>query len=113
MSDDYVEGDGDGEEPHPFGMVMPFLPVASKGGPYDDDSYAAGWECGQIASILEYSDEVAGTLPLDARLKLPVRTANVDQLDLVAMSHGFVIDQREPWEDGSEWTFVRFTKTEG
>lgn len=104
--------DPDDEAFHPFGMVMPFLPVVSKGGPYEDDAYAAGWECGQIATLLEYSSEVPGELDLDQRLKLPVRTANVEQLDLVAMSHGFVIDQQEPWEDGSEWTFVRFTKTE-
>lgn len=104
--------DNDDEVGHPFGMVMPFLPVTSKGGPFDDNAYAAGWECGQIAALLEYSSEVPGTLAESQRLKLPVRTANVDQLDLVAMHHGFVIDEREPWEDGSEWTFIRFRKVE-
>lgn len=110
MSDDYLEGDGD-EELHPFGLVMPFVPVKSKGGPFDDDAYAAGWECGQIAEILRATAETASELDECDRLKLPVRTANVEQLDLVAMSYGYMIDQREPWEDGSEWTFVRFTKT--
>lgn len=80
------------------GLVMPFVSVSSKGGPYDDVAYAAGWAMGV----------------LDARLcqrpllhEETIRTADVQQADLVAMKYGYRMESTP--SDYEEWTFTKFT----
>lgn len=70
----------DGDEAS-YGLVMPFVTVASKGGPHDDESYTAGWEMGALDVALAndttgYHEQV-------------IHTANAAQADLVAMKHGY------------------------
>lgn len=86
---------------HEFGLVMPFVVVASKGGPYDDEAYVAGYEAGNIDLLLERKD--------DAKLLhgFPAHTANVPQIDLLAMQHGYTMIA-EPSENAPEWTFLSF-----
>lgn len=68
------------EEPE-YGLVMPFVNVASKGGPYDDDAYCAGWHMGGLDARLEHR--------YLARVSETIRSDDRAQADLVAMKHGY------------------------
>lgn len=74
-------------------LVMPFIVVASKGGPYDDESFVAGWSCAVIDETLS---QIA---PSRAVLHRTVRSAVLSQLDLIAMRHGYQIVQTDPKAD--------------
>lgn len=90
------------QEPE-YGLLMPFVVVASKGGPYDDASFVAGarmkalWDRCELG--IEDSFEVYEPTPL------------VPQLDLVAMQFGYRIDATPWWEAPEEWALVRFVKS--
>lgn len=91
----------DPDQPTEYGLVMPFVTVASKGGPYADDAYAAGWAMGV----------------LDERLSAPwlqqhtdtVLADDVEQAELVAMRRGFATERRESGVEG--WVFMSFIRT--
>lgn len=86
-------------------LVMPFVVVTSKGCPYDDQSYSAGWEAGAWDQRFR---KVAAFLALEPGKwtpPLPVRTANVPQLDLIAMHHGLVLSSA-PCDDTPEWSWI-------
>lgn len=68
-----------------FGFVMPFKPVVSNGGPFDDMAYCAGYEVGNLAGILEYRRPIEWVGM--------VRTANMEQIDLIAMRFGYAVDR--------------------
>lgn len=99
MSDDNTFEE-DGVE---YGLVMPFVVVKSKGGPYDDDSFVAGWRAGVIDKQLEAHDSPA----VDGESPISVETALLPQLDLIAMSHGYHM-KFVPWTD-EFWSLVTFT----
>jgi len=61
-------------------LVMPFVSVASVGGPFDDAAYVAGWRAGQLAGVLE-------RLPAAEDLHFQARDEDVPQMDLIAMRH--------------------------
>lgn len=86
------------EEPVEYGLVMPFTVVASKGGPYDDAAYCAGYEMGQLDAALAAGPRLH---------QVTIRTANVPQADLVAMRHGYTSEADAPSECGT-WTWVVF-----
>lgn len=91
--------DEDGrDDAQPYEIEMPFVSVASKGGPHDDDSYTAGWEMGALDAELQHSSE-----PL---LERYIHEASTGQADLIAMRRGFTatITRRA---DG--WAFLRLT----
>lgn len=87
------------DEPDPeYGLLLPFVVCRSQGGPYDDDSFVAGYELGRTAAQLPIYDALEisswGTR---------IRTASLPQLELIAMNWGWTI--RTGWEhDG--WTDV-------
>jgi hypothetical protein len=88
-----------------FGLVMPFVVCASVGGPFEDDAFVAGYECGRIDSLLEQGREPDPNMP--------VRTMNVRQLDLIAMRRGYVlVVTTSPADEApdDEWAFVRFER---
>lgn len=85
-----------------YGLVMPFVTVASKGGPHDDNSYTAGWEMGALASRLEYERP--------AVVQMTICTANASQADLLAMKHGYVGVTTESEVDG--WSFLSLSRIE-
>lgn len=66
-----------------YEMLMPFLSVQSKGGPYEDDAYAAGYAMGLLDA------QLGGSVFDQGRA---VRTADREQADLIAMRHGFMAD---------------------
>lgn len=93
-----MTGDRTPDEPAEYGLLMPFTVVASKGGPYDDASYCAGYEMGQLDAALAAGPRLH---------QITIRTANVPQADLVAMLHGYTSEAAEPSECGG-WTWVEF-----
>jgi hypothetical protein len=88
------------EEEAEYGVVLPFITVASKGGPHDDDTYTCGWECGEINALLQYGKPNEHTVT--------VHTINLGQLDLIAMHQGYAMESRS--SDFDEWTFVSFRR---
>ena len=89
-------------EPAEYGLVMPFVVCASKGGPYEDQAFCAGYHAGSIDRELQHC-ALNGLSP-DA---VTVETSLVPQIDLIAMRHGFRIET-EPDEDVPEYTHVWF-----
>jgi hypothetical protein len=94
----------DHEEDEPaafeYEMVMPFVTVATKGGPHEDVAYVAGWECGTLDRDLALATEIRA-VP-DARV---VQAASVPQVDLIAMKHGFVATFEDAGDDYQTVTF--------
>lgn len=97
-----------------YGLVMPFVVCQSKGGPYDDDAFAAGFHAGRIdcwLRVLPILERIGGKF--DTSEPEMVRSPLVPQLDLIAMRHGYVVEA-EPWaEHPDEWTAVRFRREVG
>ena len=93
-----MTGDRTNEEPAEYGLLMPFVVVASKGGPFDDASYCAGYEMGQLDAALSAGPRLH---------QVTIRTVNVPQADLVAMRRGYASQADAPSECG-EWTWVVF-----
>ncbi len=81
MSDHEDQEDG-------YGLVMPFVSVRSKGGPYEDEAYVAGFEAGRMDVTLS----VAAHLGLVPDTGYYVHAENASQMDLIAMSHGFTAE---------------------
>lgn len=83
-----------------YGLVMPFVNVASKGGPYADDAYCAGWHMGSLDARLEPR--------WLAKVSETIRSADASQADLLAMKHGYSV--RLTPSDYDEWTFAEFVR---
>ena len=81
-------------------LVMPFVVVASKGGPYDDSAYTAGYEMGLLDAALAAAP---------ARHEATVHAANATQADLIAMRHGYVCHFTISGEF-PDWTHATFIK---
>jgi hypothetical protein len=78
---------------------MPFIVCRSEGGPYDDVSFATGWQLGSIDAELA----TLAARRSHAPVLHTVRTPSVPQLDLIAMRHGFSLLSSDADE---EWTTV-------
>lgn len=78
-----------------YGLLMPFVTVKSKGGPHDDASYVAGFEMGVLDTTLKAVAPFA-----DNGLGIPftIHSENRAQADLIAMKHGFTVQDVE-WDD--------------
>lgn len=110
---------------HEMQLVMPFVVCKSNDGPYDDDSFTAGWHCAQIDWALQVGELTGAT-----RFGFTVRTASLPQFDLIGMRRGYTmttVDWSEeplgvsgdPAEDyanwqaaTSEWTRIVYATTE-
>jgi hypothetical protein len=100
------------DQPEPddtYGLVMPFVTVASKGGPHDDRAYVAGWQCGTLDVELRIASQVGVT-----QLDRTVSEESLPQLDLIAMKHGFQLVRHDWSEEDAEsgaaagWASVSF-----
>lgn len=80
-------------------LVLPFVAVASAGGPFDDESFCAGYECGLLDAQLAEHPPI---------LERTIRTANTAQADLIAMRHGYTLHLAE---DVDEWTHASFVES--
>lgn len=92
------------EPPAEYGLVIPFVACASKGGPYDDDAFVAGYQAGRIDNALSVARTVGTT-----GLKATAATSLVRQLDLIAMHHGFQA-KAEACEGAEGWSFITFSR---
>lgn len=63
-----------------YGLVMPFVTVHSKGGPHEDNAYAAGWEMGVLDETLKAKPVFHEQI---------IRTDSTAQADLIAMKNGY------------------------
>lgn len=81
-------------------LVMPFVTVATQGGPHEDGAYAAGWEMGALDAELEYA--------APAVVERTIHATNDAQADLVAMKHGYRINLDDL---GGGWSSLKLTKT--
>lgn len=86
------------EEPD-YHLVMPFVTVASKGGPHDDESFCIGYLCGQWDERLAMAHRVS--------YEATVQTTALPQLDLIGMRHGYTMKSTETEAEG--WSNVLFT----
>lgn len=91
---------GDGEANSAYELVMPFVVTASHGGPYADESYVAGYRCGQIDERLGLFREWSG----------PIEAEVLKQVDLIAMKHGCQMKACGPPLDG--WVQVEINIAE-
>jgi hypothetical protein len=81
-----------------FSLLMPFVVCQSKGGPYDDEAYVAGYEAGLVDARLDSG--------VDAFMADWLCHAdNAPQLDLIAMRHGYKAEFREL---GDGWMEARY-----
>lgn len=87
------------DQPGGYGLVMPFVSVASKGGPYDDDAYCAGWAMGALDTRLGAAMRLMSH-------EETVREADVPQADLIAMKNGYRMESTPSEVDG--WVFCEF-----
>lgn len=83
------------------GLLFPFVVCVSKGGPYEDGAFAAGFQAGQIYQAL-------GNGMLYS-IQFTVRTDLLPQLDLIAMHFGFTVDVAAT-EYPDAWTFWTATR---
>lgn len=89
-------------------LVMPFLPVTSRGGPFDDEAFTAGWQAGVVdrsLEVLAVLDGRALSFLVDSRLG--------DQMRLLGMKHGYPAVTLEPLDGCPEWVRVTFRASTG
>ena len=98
------------DQPEDDGMelVLPFVACVSNGGPYDDDAFTAGYQCGRIDSALKAAKAVGAT-----SATYTVYTTLVKQLELIGMHHDFPNVTAEESPETPEWSFVTFEVSEG
>lgn len=89
MMTDPTESASDASGNVHYNLVMPFVVTKDHGGPYDDDSYVAGWEAHAMACFMK---DIQLGVPCRIIPMMPVRTANIPQLDLLAMRFGWTLE---------------------
>lgn len=97
------------DQPEPEGMTLavPFTLVASIGGPYDDDAFAAGFQCGEVDRALDM-----GAAARAETVRFPMtRSALLPQLELIAMNRGYPIMKADVSEEWPEWCDVTFARS--
>ena len=83
-----------------YGLVMPFVACTSKGGPFDDAAYVAGFEMGRLDEELRSAGHClnGGTTTIHA--------GNAEQADLICMRHGFTATVELSGTEG--WSYLTF-----
>lgn len=66
---------------------IPLVSVTSRGGPFDDESYKAGFELGQFSAMLSALPDTV----THYAYPIMVRVSNLHQMDLVAMNYNFCL----------------------
>lgn len=97
--DERVGGEG-------YDLVMPFVVTASHGGPYEDEAFVAGWQCGEIDTALRATATIGGSL------RRQVLRALFPQVELIAMKHGLVVTKHQGGEGhDAEWADVTISES--
>jgi hypothetical protein len=84
-----------------YDMVMPFLNMTSNGGEYDGHAYVAGFEMGCLQGQIYGDKSPTPDAPSPGAVGdwRWMQKGNVDQLDLIAMKHGYIVEFGEPFEE--------------
>ena len=96
-----------------WALVVPFVVCTSQGGPYDDDSFVAGFQAGQIDQALAVLSVSGGD-----RYHTTVRTALMPLLELIAMNRGFgtvtagEVTDTDDHPALPEWTYLSISRGE-
>lgn len=90
MSDETYFEDADGEG---YELLMPFVVTKSHGGPWDDESFVAGWELRRLDAVLSQAEGIDFTRALT--IIAQIRTDGVPQAELIAMKYGFTLEAGE------------------
>lgn len=88
-------------QPTIHSLEMPFVSVASKGGPHDDESFTAGWEMGGLNALLSLERDHTHT-----HTQL-IHAENREQAELIATHNGYTAAFTEA-ADG--WLTALFAK---
>lgn len=83
-----------------WGLIVPFVVVESKGGPYNDQAFTAGYEMGIADMRCRIGNEAGAN---DLRFPI-VRTDCLPQLDLIAMHHGYTMHVHPADDTLPEWS---------
>lgn len=97
-------GGPNGHDQPSYELVLPFIVCRSKGGPYEDIAFVAGFQVGEIDRTL------ATTEQSEVRIEF-VYTALIPQLELIAMNRGYPIVEHHPADDAPGWSQVTFRRT--
>jgi hypothetical protein len=85
-----------------YELMMPFVLCKTNGGPFDDEAFTVGWDCGALEAELSTCSRLGAT-PRARYIKVAV----LPQLDLIAMDTKFTLTLGEHSPEG-EWVFVTF-----
>ncbi len=99
MTDDLDRPEEDG-----YSLAVPFIACNSQGGPYDDNAFVAGFQCGEIDRALKAIEAAGGN-----SAEFTVYTPLVKQVELLGMNRGFPVMTADTFDDTPEWTHVRFS----
>jgi hypothetical protein len=92
-------------EEHTNRLVMPFTVVQSAGGPYHDDSFVAGFNLSTIDAELTMCSHLPSGVKAVPGPRY-IRRECVEQLDLLAMRHGYTTSSDD--EGTGDWLWVAF-----
>lgn len=81
-----------------YDLVMPFVTVATQGGPHDDESYVCGFEMGALDVLLDSRVSAVEQV---------IHASNLPQVDLIAMKHGYTMTLLDEEDEG--WAWIRLT----
>jgi hypothetical protein len=99
------------DQPEEEGMTLavPFTLVTSVGGPYDDEAFCAGFQCGEVDRALDM-----GAAARAETVRFPqARSALLPQLELIAMNRGYPIMEAKVSDEWPEWCDVTFARGDG
>ncbi|MBF9135304.1 hypothetical protein I0C86_41375 [Plantactinospora sp. S1510] len=88
--------------------VLPFIVCRSANGPYEDDSFTAGFSCGAIDAELAALAAVGGVQSRTYSVLPEV----LPQLDLIGMRHRYPIMEAVVPEEHPDWAFVTFRRSD-
>lgn len=103
-----AHGDADRAEEDTHTLAIPFVVCTSEGGPYDDDTFVAGVQVGEIIATLRTLKALDGAESGRFWAGKELRK----QLDLVAMHYGYTLEAEEVDDPECESMWVWFTQSD-
>lgn len=91
----------DADEAQESELLIPFVVVQSRGGPWEDGAFTAGWRLGQLWQVLA---------PSGAGWRGMVREDDLPQVELIAMHYGCTVEKDEPFVG---WVHVKIERFAG
>ena len=89
------------DEPSPeYELAMPFVICKSNGGTYEDQPFVAGWRLGALDARMGVATTI-DSLPQPTF----VQAADIPQVELLAMKHGYLMTTDD---SDDEWTHITF-----